>query len=159
MAKNLKELNNQCIYRQQGWWTYEVCFEKEVNQFHKGHDKTTRINLGKVPTPIFHLDDKILQKYKDGDSCELKKMTRSTTIEYVCGTKDFDYIGEIREVLLCNYSIIIMTPKACKNTQTNHMKIECMKMNMKLEHFTHFTPKDQALKQFFDLFTSPSQFS
>lgn len=41
--EHLKPLSNRCFYYSNGdWWTYEVCHEKKVEQFHR--EGTTRVN-------------------------------------------------------------------------------------------------------------------
>ena len=35
-ARALAPLRGTCVRKAEGWWTYEVCFGKEVRQFHVG---------------------------------------------------------------------------------------------------------------------------
>ena len=47
--EHLKPLSNRCFYYSNGdWWTYEVCHEKKVEQFHR--EGTTRVNSHSLGT-------------------------------------------------------------------------------------------------------------
>ena len=36
----MEPLSGKCLYRIEGWWTYEVCFGSHVRQYHEEADKS-----------------------------------------------------------------------------------------------------------------------
>lgn len=43
----LEPLQSTCLYRQEDWWTYEVCPKKHVRQFHQhGQELLSQYQLG-----------------------------------------------------------------------------------------------------------------
>ncbi|KAK2707168.1 hypothetical protein QYM36_015000 [Artemia franciscana] len=89
-----------CLYGGTGWWRYEFCYGKKVNQFHEEGDGTkTVIHLGsfnrenhlkwlqdhtnKRPKP--HSERKqVSQYYTGGSVCDTTKKSRSVEVKLKC---------------------------------------------------------------------------
>ncbi|KAA3486046.1 protein OS-9-like protein [Gossypium australe] len=67
----LEVLKNQCFIRQEGWWSYEFCYQKQLRQLHLEEDKvafnTIYLRLFQEERPVWHtINCNILPKdYKD----------------------------------------------------------------------------------------------
>lgn len=42
VAALLNELDGACFYRQEGWWTFELCVRRHVRQFHAADNVLVR---------------------------------------------------------------------------------------------------------------------
>ncbi|RMZ55408.1 hypothetical protein APUTEX25_003532, partial [Auxenochlorella protothecoides] len=113
-----------CTVLTEDWWTYEVCYEKEVQQYHAEDGKVlTAYHLGyyqpddeaSVETLTLHgKGTKFLaQQYVNGSDCELAPKQRSTEVRYTCGQDDKSIIQSVREVESCSYVVTILTPLLC----------------------------------------------
>ncbi|KAL6782156.1 hypothetical protein ACKKBF_B10870 [Auxenochlorella protothecoides x Auxenochlorella symbiontica] len=123
-AELLAPLVGWCTVLTEDWWTYEVCYEKEVQQYHAEDGKVlTAYHLGyyqpddeaSVETLTLHgKGTKFLaQQYVNGSDCELARKQRSTEVRYTCGQDDKSIIQSVREVESCSYVVTILTPLLC----------------------------------------------
>ncbi|MFH4979651.1 hypothetical protein AB6A40_006360 [Gnathostoma spinigerum] len=116
-----------CIRKKLGWWTYELCYRKDVEQYHTsgggGHE--TQISLGtyeedselqtsapKVDRPLY-----FEQIYINGTLCDLTAKPRRSVVRYICDetlATNQAYIDFVDEVSACNYVIVVHTGSLCK---------------------------------------------
>jgi len=116
----LKSLKDTCIYRWEGWWTYEFCFGKHVRQFHQEQD-------GTIPAQFYLGHDKGLtsgapgpeyysEEYEAGSVCDLTGKERTCEIRFYCDPNaDVSVFSSFKEPSSCNYVIRIDTPLLCKH--------------------------------------------
>ncbi|EFO23410.2 hypothetical protein LOAG_05072 [Loa loa] len=116
-----------CIRKNTGWWTYELCYNKHVQQFrlegskivgkviYLGHYKNNSdINLSKHKSeelPYFE------QIYDDGTVCDVTDKSRLTRVWYMCDdtlSTSEAYIADVDEPSSCEYIIKVKTGSLCK---------------------------------------------
>ncbi|KAK6101133.1 Glucosidase II beta subunit-like family protein [Brugia pahangi] len=116
-----------CIRKNTGWWTYELCYNEYVQQFRLegskivgktislGHYKNNSdINLSKHESeklPYFE------QIYDDGTVCDVTEKSRLTRVWYMCDealSTSEAYIADVDEPSSCEYIIRVKTGSLCK---------------------------------------------
>ncbi|VDK88861.1 unnamed protein product [Onchocerca ochengi] len=116
-----------CIRKNTGWWTYELCYNKYVQQFRLEGSKivgnvislgyyknNSDINLSKSKSeelPYFE------QIYDDGTVCEVTDKSRLTRVWYMCDdmlSTSEAYIYDVDEPSSCEYIIKVKTGSLCK---------------------------------------------
>ncbi|CAG9538740.1 unnamed protein product [Cercopithifilaria johnstoni] len=116
-----------CIRKNTGWWTYELCYNKHVQQFRLegskivgriialGHYKNdSDINLSKhkgEELPYFE------QIYDDGTVCDVTDKSRLARVWYICDdmlSTSEAYIADVDEPSSCEYIIKVKTGSLCK---------------------------------------------
>ncbi|CAI5704445.1 hypothetical protein KXD40_001397 [Peronospora effusa] len=117
-----KELEGQCLSAVVGWWTYMVCYGKEVRQFHQEPDgsRKSEWSMGVfVPkarkTDAPDADMNVVQYFDGGQHCDENGELRSTSVVYTCcqlRPKDV-MIEKIDEPALCKYLIRVCVPSLC----------------------------------------------
>mmetsp|Transcript_14229 Transcript_14229/g.40269 ORF Transcript_14229/g.40269 Transcript_14229/m.40269 type:complete len:386 (-) Transcript_14229:195-1352(-) len=133
----LLPLIGQCVRRTEDWWTYELCFERHIRQFHKEKDgRLTEFSLGEFGTldnarieksgELLSRDPTTLrpvmqQSYSGGTLCDLKEVHRASTVFYLCSAQaqhdslQATPIGivSITESPSCNYIVKVHVPQLC----------------------------------------------
>ncbi|XP_078168425.1 ER lectin-like protein [Carex rostrata] len=126
-----------CLYRHEGWWSYELCYQKTLRQVHVEDDKVVQeFVLGQFDpeaTSAYNEkhSDSSLQKdprskdasqryhahqYTNGTICDLTDMPRETEVRYICsGTGTKVVIGSIKEISSCKYVATVQAPMLCKH--------------------------------------------
>lgn len=74
------------------WWSYQICYGKEVRQFHREPDgsKTSDWSMGVyVPESDARYQtnehgENLVQFYADGQACDENAAKRSTKVIYIC---------------------------------------------------------------------------
>eukprot|EP00298_Acanthocystis_sp_HF-20_P029095 c796_g1_i1.p1 GENE.c796_g1_i1~~c796_g1_i1.p1 ORF type:complete len:419 (+),score=159.50 c796_g1_i1:29-1285(+) len=122
--KVFQSLDGQCIFRNEGWWTYEFCFKQRIRQFHvEGKKLVAEFFLGlhdavksqikKVESPSSLKTD--LPRYAiemfDGTVCDLTNKRRKSIIIFECG-KQFS-LESILELVTCEYQVSVKVPALC----------------------------------------------
>lgn len=91
-------LGDYCLYGGSGWWKYEFCYGKSVDQYHEERKgQRTLINLGrfdmakhlawlkdnpnKRPKPVSERKQ-VSHLYSDGDICDLTGMEKLLLIKF-----------------------------------------------------------------------------
>uniref|UniRef100_A0A1D1XVU6 Protein OS-9 homolog n=2 Tax=Anthurium amnicola TaxID=1678845 RepID=A0A1D1XVU6_9ARAE len=131
----MEVLKDRCLYRLEGWWSYELCYQRQLRQFHLEDDKVTQeFVLGEFDpeaTIAFnrnHSDISMLKdpRYKDasqryhahlfknGTHCDLTNQPREAEIRFVCSESSV-MISSIKEVSTCKYAVIVQCPLICKH--------------------------------------------
>lgn len=123
----------KCIYHTVGYWTYELCYDTGIRQFHA----LPLEQAGGLPkpypnTPVYHLGrfshqsdwtvktsgDSIYasQTLGGGTICDLTGKDRVTEVQYYCreGLKN-DQIAWMTEFQTCHYAVAIYTSRLCSD--------------------------------------------
>ncbi|ETP19307.1 hypothetical protein, variant 1 [Phytophthora nicotianae CJ01A1] len=121
-----KELEGRCLFAAAGWWTYEVCYEKEVRQFHQEPDRSRPSDWSMgvyVPdtqdTDTGYASTDVVQYYAGGQHCDENGELRSTKVVYTCcksRPKELS-VEKVDEPALCTYLITVCVPSLCETEQ------------------------------------------
>ncbi|XP_010250303.1 PREDICTED: protein OS-9 homolog isoform X1 [Nelumbo nucifera] len=132
----LELLKEGCFIRQEGWWSYEFCYQKHLRQFHLEEDKVVQeFILGLYDaeaTAAFHQNLSDVSKLKDprskdasqryhahqytnGTICDLTNQPRETEVRFVCSEQPRVMISSITELSTCKYATTIQSPMLCKH--------------------------------------------
>jgi len=103
-----------CVRLTKGWWTYEVCSQLNVTQYHlekqKGRQQVTLLG----DYDALASSSPMQQRYLNGSYCELKDSNRSSSIRFVCDEKaTLPALTAVAEPLTCIYTMQIATKAAC----------------------------------------------
>ncbi|KAE9141475.1 hypothetical protein PF007_g167 [Phytophthora fragariae] len=86
-----KELEGNCVFAAAGWWTYEICYKKEVRQFHEEADgsRPSDWSMGVyVPDSqekdAAYVGTDVVQHFAGGQHCDENGELRSTKVVYSC---------------------------------------------------------------------------
>lgn len=128
-------IKEKCIYRHEGWWSYEFCHQKHMRQLHLEDDKPVQEFLMGVFDPMATVDFNLNQSdatvfkdprskdasqryhahvYTNGTLCDLTKQPRETEIRFVCSEPSV-VISSIKEISTCKYVITVQCPMLCKH--------------------------------------------
>ncbi|KAJ6838078.1 protein OS-9-like protein [Iris pallida] len=131
----LDVLKDKCLYRHEGWWSYELCHLKHLRQLHLEDDKAVQeFYLGMFDseaTAAFnqnHSDDSLLKdprskdasqryhahQYTNGTVCDLTDRARQTEVRFVC-SENTVVISSIKEISTCKYVVTVQYPLLCKH--------------------------------------------
>lgn len=131
----LEVLKDQCLARQEGWWSYEFCYQKEVKQVHVEDGKAVQeFVLGVYDAEATaaskekHSDSSILKdptsgdasqkyhahQYTNGTICDLTNQPRETEVRFVCSEPRI-MISAITELSTCKYALTVECPMLCKH--------------------------------------------
>ncbi|KAH0925477.1 hypothetical protein HID58_017733, partial [Brassica napus] len=89
----LQPLNDQCLLRQEGWWSYEFC--------HLGY--TLRMAI-RYHSHIF----------TNGTTCDLTGTPREVEVRFVCA-ETRAMVTSITELSTCKYALTVQCPTLCKH--------------------------------------------
>ncbi|CAM6129895.1 unnamed protein product [Calypogeia fissa] len=139
----LAEMKDFCYRRDEGWWSYVLCFKGDVRQFHadtsSGNKKgqiTQEFMLGqydKEATEELHRNSEqsFLQKdprsqtaaqryhvhlHTNGTKCDLTGEPRETEVRYFCSDNEQLMIRSIKEAPSCKYTVVVHVPALCKHS-------------------------------------------
>ena len=141
VAVLLKPLRQQCVYLNQGWWSYEFCYEEHLRQFHletvpaaTGNNEVREGEAQTITTVEFMLgrflsnstldvhphenpaNSYAVQDYADGTLCDLTGQPRRVSVRYICDSDSpKSRIASIQETSTCEYSMVLATPLICGN--------------------------------------------
>jgi len=113
----LEPILGQCVYRLEGWWTYEVCFGKHVRQYHVEKEKQSmEFFLGRAPVMSLsqQSEDGYAEIMKDGTVCDLTMAARTVEIRYACAPDSPTLMQSVKESSSCNYVILITSYILCQ---------------------------------------------
>lgn len=131
----IEAIKDKCLYRHEGWWSYEFCHQKHVRQLHLEDDKATQeFVLGVFDPEATHefnqnQPDSTLLKdprskdssqryhahvYTNGTACDLTNQPRETTIRFVCSEPSV-VISSVKEISTCKYVVTVQCPMLCKH--------------------------------------------
>lgn len=126
-------LGRNCLHGGSGWWKYEFCYGKSVEQYHIEKDGTkTSINLGrfdrnkhlewiesnpqKRPKPLSQRKQ-LSHFYSDGTVCDKTGKPRQTIVKLKC-LENTSNLGAVSLYLLepkyCEYVLGVESPLICE---------------------------------------------
>eukprot|EP00924_Labyrinthula_sp_SR-Ha-C_P005038 maker-scaffold_1-snap-gene-19.31-mRNA-1 protein AED:0.27 eAED:0.27 QI:150/1/1/1/1/1/2/197/415 len=111
----IRNERSNCLYLNQGYWDYELCFNKHVRQSHlKSKTKKHDYYLGKFKQrPIVETSHKgkkaLMELFVDGSMCDLTGEGRQVEIVYLCSEKSKfkTAILDIEETSTCHYVLTV----------------------------------------------------
>lgn len=158
IASLLQPLTESCLYINKGWWSYEFCYLRQIRQYHKAqaegevnedllvgiYDPVASDDLNQKENSRF-----FLQKYSDGDSCDLNNLPREATVQIYCLPGAVDEIVDVLEVSTCKYLITVATSRICPMERFSRQavpisKIECTKIISDLEYESALVSQTQS---------------
>ncbi|KAJ8568655.1 hypothetical protein K7X08_028188 [Anisodus acutangulus] len=131
----LEVLKDRCLIRQEGWWSYEFCYENKLRQVHLEDEKLVQeFILGYYDaeaTAAYHQnrsDNSVLKDprskdasqryhahiYTNGTVCDLTNEPRQTEVRFVC-SEPRAMISSITELSTCKYALTVHCPTLCKH--------------------------------------------
>ncbi|KAE9464339.1 hypothetical protein C3L33_03736, partial [Rhododendron williamsianum] len=131
----LEVLKDQCFIRQEGWWTYELCYQKMLRQVHLEDDKVVQefilgnydaeatagynqnlsdISILKDPRSKDASQRYHAHQYTNGTVCDLTNQPRETEVRFVC-SEPRDMISSITELSTCKYALTVQCSTLCKH--------------------------------------------
>jgi len=130
--EHLAPLRGRCFYYADGgWWTYEVCHELRVEQFHR--EGMTRVNAYELGTfdrarsATLRMEKNHAagerryhaHAYANGATCAdvgdaFAHVTRSSEVRFVCSEDGNEGVASVEEPATCRYVLTFRTPLACK---------------------------------------------
>ncbi|TGZ83921.1 hypothetical protein EX30DRAFT_338511 [Ascodesmis nigricans] len=139
----LADLEGHCLYFVSDWWTYSFCHNREVRQFHQLPPQANNqwpppedpeiqsYILGKVPAEEYNTPNGepgsttelqatgelrvLVQKLGGGTVCEDTGKRRKIEVQFHCNSHGTDRIGWVKEITICNYLMVIYTPRLCND--------------------------------------------
>eukprot|EP00092_Neocalanus_flemingeri_P041159 GFUD01044817.1.p1 GENE.GFUD01044817.1~~GFUD01044817.1.p1 ORF type:complete len:956 (+),score=375.88 GFUD01044817.1:80-2947(+) len=121
VAKLLSPLEQgPCMYKTKDWWTYEICYNRAVKQYHVENDQPVGLVLVLgVHSPgldSWGQSNKTYQPqwYTNGSSCDLTGRPRQSELRFVCNeAATQEFVGDIFEPQSCEYTIVVHTSRLC----------------------------------------------
>lgn len=131
----LEALKDRCLIRQEGWWSYEFCYQKKLRQVHLEEEKEVQeFVLGQYDaeaTAAFNQNLSDISELKDphskdasqryhahqytnGTMCDLTNQPRETEVRFVCA-ETRAMISSITELSTCKYALTVQCPTLCKH--------------------------------------------
>jgi len=131
----LEVLKDRCIIRQEGWWSYEFCYQKKLVQLHLEDEKVVqKFVLGQYDaeataafnqniSEISTLEDPRSKdasqryhahQYTNGTICDLTNEPRQTEVRFVC-SEPRTMISSITELSTCKYALTVQCPMLCNH--------------------------------------------
>ncbi|KAI4344214.1 hypothetical protein L6164_011465 [Bauhinia variegata] len=132
----LEVLKGQCFVRQEGWWSYEFCYQQKLKQLHLEDDNKVvqefilgvydaeataafNQNLSDISTLKDPRSKDASQRYHahqftNGSICDLTNKPRETEVRFVC-SEPRAMISSITELSTCKYALTIQCPTLCKH--------------------------------------------
>ncbi|XP_042482297.1 protein OS-9 homolog [Macadamia integrifolia] len=131
----LEVLKDGCVVRQEGWWSYELCYQSKLRQFHLDGGKVVQEfilgiydaeataafnhNLSDVSTLKDPRSKDASQRYHahqytNGTICDLTNQPRETEVRFVCSDSPV-MISSITELSTCKYALTVQCPMLCKH--------------------------------------------
>lgn len=108
-----------------GWWSYQVCYAKEVRQFHEEPDGTrpSDWSMGvfvppKHTTDMPDMGSDVVQYFAGGQHCDENGEQRNTKVVYTCckSKPSSIAIDSVDEPSLCSYVINVCVPELCDSS-------------------------------------------
>ncbi|CAH9076126.1 unnamed protein product [Cuscuta epithymum] len=131
----LEVLKDLCLIRQEGWWSYEFCYQKKLRQIHLEDEKVVQeFVLGyydSEATTAYNGNQSDISTLKDprskdasqryhahlytnGTICDLTNQPRETEVRFVC-SEPRAMISSITELSTCKYALTVHCPTLCKH--------------------------------------------
>lgn len=146
VKKAMTEDEDECVVTSSGWWSYQVCYKKEVRQFHEEQDGTRPSDWSMgifvpeentVDTPAMGSD--VVQLFAGGQHCDENGEQRRTKVVYTCckSKPAILAIDSVDEPTLCSYIINVCVPELCENAD-----VEGLESALETEKYTRACQKE-----------------
>jgi hypothetical protein len=123
-------LSKACLYRVDGWWSFEICPFKSIRQFHQdGKAITADYTLGRYNAARsvtsgaaafeFSGTDAATGRpyfstfFDGGTVCDLTGAPRVAELRLACSADGSNTIGQVSEPSTCAYTITLESPVLC----------------------------------------------
>ncbi|WCJ29946.1 hypothetical protein M5689_011544 [Euphorbia peplus] len=132
----LEVLKDRCFIRQEGWWSYEFCYQKKLRQVHLEdenkvvqefvlgvYDDEATSSFNRNLSDVSTLKDPRSKdasqryhahQYTNGTLCDLTNQPRETEVRFVC-SEPRAMISSITELSTCKYALTVQVPMLCKH--------------------------------------------
>ncbi|KAL1194866.1 OS-9-like protein [Cardamine amara subsp. amara] len=125
----LQPLSENCLLRQESWWSYEFCHQKSVRQLHVEDDKivqefflgtydseaTATFNQNVSDSSSTDASQRYHSHvYTNGTSCDLTGSPREVEVRFVCA-ETRAMVTSITELSTCKYALTVQCPTLCKH--------------------------------------------
>lgn len=131
----LEVLKDRCFIRQEGWWSYEFCYQKWLRQIHLEENKMVQefylgvydenattafnqnlpdISILKDPRSIDASQRYHAHMFNNGTLCDLTNQPRETEVRFVC-SEPKTVISSITELSTCKYALTFHCPTLCRH--------------------------------------------
>jgi len=131
----LDVLKDRCFIRQEGWWTYELCYQQKLRQLHLEDEKVVQefilgaydaeatadynqnlsdVSILKDPRSKDASQRYHAHQYTNGTVCDLTNQPRETEVRFVC-SEPRAMISSITELSTCKYALTVQCPTLCKH--------------------------------------------
>ncbi|KAG2429356.1 hypothetical protein HXX76_011122 [Chlamydomonas incerta] len=126
----LEAMSALCLYRQEGLWTYEMCYKKHVRQFRQDasgrnedfscgkymgdeeQNSSILLDASSMAVPIRYVS----HLFSDGAKCVMTGAARTAEVRFTCLPDTTDNVlVSIKEFPTCNYVFVVTTPFLCKH--------------------------------------------
>eukprot|EP00850_Spirogloea_muscicola_P024860 SM001647S02502 [mRNA] locus=s1647:248:1732:- [translate_table: standard] len=136
----LDAMRDICFLREEGWWTYELCYKKHLRQYHAENGQVMQeFMLGlyddSLTAALHHqIPDTFLQKdislhsaaqryhahvFVNGTQCDLTSNLRRTEVRFFCeeaaNPRFGHYVAAIKEAPTCCYTLDFHTSLLCRH--------------------------------------------
>jgi hypothetical protein len=118
----LKGMDTACLYKLDGWWTYEFCSSRgTIRQFHSTDGNVEPEHqhfLGRrLDATLTDLTPTYLSEtYDDGSVCDLTNAKRTIEVRYSCdASREVSWIDKLAEPMSCKYTLFVHTPLLCSH--------------------------------------------
>lgn len=159
MQSLLDQLSDRCFYTNEGWWTYELCYKRQVRQMHiEDNVIQTAFLLGTFDeegtasmfanSSLPFKDERTAkgdvrytaQLMTGGTQCDMADVSRSAEVRFLCNQhSERSFISSVREPETCQYVIKFTTPVLCE-----HPAFQSGKHDVHTIQCTAFTPPEEA---------------
>ena len=78
----------RCVEKIKGYWSFEVCFGEQVQQFHAFVKDGKRSHVTSLGSHVPSLDAPGVQRFQGGEVCKETKRPRESTVTLRCGRQD-----------------------------------------------------------------------
>eukprot|EP00198_Chlamydomonas_reinhardtii_P007020 XP_001696356.1 predicted protein [Chlamydomonas reinhardtii] len=126
----LEAMSALCLYRQEGLWTYEMCYKKHVRQFRQDasgrnedfscgkytgdeeQNSSILLDASSTAVPIRYVS----HVFSGGAKCTMTGAERTAEVRFTCLPDTTDNVlVSIKEFPTCNYVFVVTTPFLCKH--------------------------------------------
>lgn len=131
---------NQCIYREFGYWSYRICFQGDITQFHYSGDRMKvheqlAVKNSKIPYHRLGLMKEgsyskssdfefvksndgsryLSQLVYNGSTCDITGQPRSIYVQYKCDqNRIIPFIETVEELKTCEYRMVVLSAELCQ---------------------------------------------
>ncbi|RPA76685.1 hypothetical protein BJ508DRAFT_330934 [Ascobolus immersus RN42] len=132
-------MDKKCLYYTADWWSYSLCYPRELRQFHAKAVKNGGIpkedpegltyvlgrggkgkagEAGEVTVKTNGETKFLVEKWGGGTICDLTGRPRTVEVHWFCGNNGGEgggeRIGGVREIATCVYAVTVFSEGLCR---------------------------------------------